>query len=49
LIEYCRTKLAAYKIPKQIEFIDELTKTAIGKILRRELRERELAKIKKAR
>jgi long-chain acyl-CoA synthetase len=49
LIEYCRTKLAAYKIPKQIEFIDELPKTAIGKILRRELRERELAKIKKAR
>ena len=49
LIEYCRTKLAAYKIPKNIEFIDELPKTAIGKILRRELRERELAKIKQAR
>jgi long-chain acyl-CoA synthetase len=40
LIEYCRTKLAVYKVPKKIEFIDELPKTAIGKFLRRELRER---------
>jgi long-chain acyl-CoA synthetase len=44
LIEYCRTKLAAYKVPKKIEFIDELPKTAIGKFLRRELRERESTK-----
>jgi len=36
---YCREKLAAYKVPKEIEFIDELPKSAIGKILRRELRE----------
>jgi long-chain acyl-CoA synthetase len=44
LIEYCRTKLAVYKVPKRIEFIDELPKTAIGKFLRRELRERESTK-----
>jgi long-chain acyl-CoA synthetase len=44
LIEYCRTKLAVYKGPKKIEFIDELPKTAIGKFLRRELRERESTK-----
>jgi long-chain acyl-CoA synthetase len=34
---YCRTKLAAYKVPKYIEFRASLPKTAIGKILRREL------------
>ena len=39
VISYCREKLAAYKVPKEIEFIDELPKSAIGKILRRELRE----------
>lgn len=40
---YCKEHLAAYKVPKQIEFSDELPKTAIGKILRRDLRDRELA------
>lgn len=44
---YCKEKLAAYKVPKLIEFVDELPKTAVGKILRRELRDRELAKLKK--
>ena len=39
IISYCKEKLTAYKIPKEIEFIDELPKSAIGKILRRELRE----------
>ncbi len=34
---YCRTKLAAYKVPKYIEFRASLPKTTIGKILRREL------------
>ena len=38
---YCREKLAAYKVPKQIEFVEELPKSAIGKVLRRELRELE--------
>jgi len=39
IIEYCRQNLAAYKVPKQIEFMNELPKTTVGKILRRELRE----------
>ncbi len=41
---YCKEHLAAYKVPKQIEFMDELPKTAIGKILRKDLRDRELEK-----
>ncbi len=39
LIAYCKENLAAYKIPKQIEFINELPKTNVGKVLRRKLRE----------
>ena len=43
---YCKENLAAYKVPKLIEFIDELPKTAVGKILRRELRDMEIARQK---
>lgn len=39
LIDFCRTELTAYKIPKDIEFLDELPKSNVGKILRRELRD----------
>jgi long-chain acyl-CoA synthetase len=39
LIAYCHTELTAYKRPKLIEFRDQLPKTNVGKILRRELRE----------
>jgi long-chain acyl-CoA synthetase len=39
LTAHCKTKLADYKIPSEIEFIDELPKGPTGKILRRELRE----------
>jgi len=35
---YCHSNLAAYKVPKYVEFIDELPKSTVGKILRRELR-----------
>lgn len=35
---YCRTQLTAYKMPKEIIFVDELPKTNVGKILRRELK-----------
>ena len=35
---WCRERLAAYKVPKHVEFRDELPKSAVGKILRRELR-----------
>ena len=34
LIDYCRTQLAAYKIPKEIEFVKEIPKTIIGKPVR---------------
>ena len=44
VITYCRENLAAYKVPKIIEFIDELPKSAVGKILRRKLKEMEEAK-----
>lgn len=39
LMEYCRQQLTGYKKPKYIEFRDELPKTNVGKILRRELRD----------
>lgn len=35
--EFCRTRLASFKRPEQIEFIDALPKNALGKILRKEL------------
>jgi long-chain acyl-CoA synthetase len=41
---YCRERLAAYKVPKIYEFIDELPKSAVGKILRKDLRAMELAR-----
>ena len=37
--QWCKEKLAAYKVPKMIEFVDALPKSAIGKILRREVKE----------
>jgi long-chain acyl-CoA synthetase len=41
LIEFCKTRMAAYKYPRQVEIVEELPKTLSGKILRRELRDRE--------
>lgn len=41
LIDYCREHLTAYKVPKLFEFRDELPKTNVGKVLRRELRDEE--------
>ena len=38
--EYCRHELTGYKQPKVIEFRTELPKTPVGKILRRELRDK---------
>ncbi|MDH5804570.1 MAG: long-chain fatty acid--CoA ligase, partial [Gemmatimonadota bacterium] len=43
LIAHCRENLAAYKIPRMMEFMDDLPKSAALKILRRELRDREIA------
>ena len=39
VIEYCKKYLTGYKIPEIIEFIDEIPKSNVGKILRRKLRE----------
>jgi long-chain acyl-CoA synthetase len=47
LIEYGKTKLAAYKLPSEVEFRKELPKSTVGKILRKELRAEELGKRKK--
>jgi long-chain acyl-CoA synthetase len=41
VIAHCRQHLAAYKVPKVVEFRSELKKSPIGKVLRRELREPE--------
>jgi long-chain acyl-CoA synthetase len=38
IIDFCRQSLAGYKVPKEVEFIDELPKSSVGKILRRELK-----------
>jgi long-chain acyl-CoA synthetase len=43
IIAFCRENLARYKVPKFVEFRDELPKTMVGKILRRVLLEEELA------
>jgi long-chain acyl-CoA synthetase len=42
IIEYCRGKLAHYKIPRIVEFVGEIPKTDVGKVSRRELREQEV-------
>ncbi len=44
LLFYCQSKLAAFKLPKMIEFREELPKTAVGKVLRRFLVEEERQK-----
>ena len=40
LIQHCREHLTGYKVPKSVEFRKDLPKTNVGKILRRELREK---------
>jgi len=40
LIEFCRARLAHYKCPQSIDFFESLPKTATGKVLRRELRQK---------
>ncbi|MGO2660439.1 MAG: long-chain-fatty-acid--CoA ligase [Mycetocola reblochoni] len=40
LRDFCRTRLAAYKVPRRIEVVDELPRSLIGKVLRREVRAR---------
>lgn len=44
IIAFCRDRLAPYKVPRMVEFRDELPKSTVGKVLRRVLRDEELAK-----
>lgn len=43
VVAHCRKELAPYKVPRQVHFIEELPKSNVGKILRRELRQAALA------
>ncbi|MBI5586548.1 MAG: AMP-binding protein, partial [Deltaproteobacteria bacterium] len=44
VVNFCKERLAAYKVPKQVEFRETLPKSAVGKILRKVLRDEEEAK-----
>jgi len=44
ILDFCRERLAAYKRPRSVEFLPELPKSTVGKVLRRVLVERESAK-----
>ncbi len=44
--DYCKKNLAAYKVPKVVEFMDELPKSTVGKVLRRKLRDMEIERAK---
>jgi long-chain acyl-CoA synthetase len=46
VIDYCKERLSPYKVPKYVEFIDELPLTAIGKPDRKVLKQREIVKLK---
>jgi fatty-acyl-CoA synthase len=41
IIDWARSRMAAFKVPRTIQFVDALPKTATGKILWRELQEKE--------
>ena len=45
LREHCKKHLTAYKVPRRVEFRDELPKSNVGKILRKDLRAEEMARI----
>ncbi|MEJ5185806.1 MAG: long-chain fatty acid--CoA ligase [Candidatus Geothermincolales bacterium] len=46
IIAWCRERLANYKVPRMVEFRDSLPKSMVGKVLRRALREEEIARRK---
>lgn len=46
IMDFCKSKLATFKVPRVIEFRDTLPKSLIGKVLRRVLREEEAKKAK---
>lgn len=45
IIEFCKVELSKFKVPKEVEFRDQLPKTLVGKVLRRVLRDEERAKL----
>ena len=47
IIDFCRERMTAYKVPKAVEFRSEIPKSAVGKILRKILRDEEMEKRKK--
>ena len=48
LIEYCKDKIAKYKLPREVVFVNELPRTPTGKLLRRVLRQKEASKAQSA-
>jgi fatty-acyl-CoA synthase len=48
IIEWCKTRMAAYKTPRIIEFVDSLPKSATGKVMWRSLQEQESARARAA-
>jgi long-chain acyl-CoA synthetase len=44
IIEWCRDKMAGYKRPREVEIVEALPLSTVGKILRQELRDEELKK-----
>ncbi len=48
LIEHCKDKIARYKLPREVVFVSELPRTAVGKLLRRVLRQTEAQKAQSA-
>ena len=46
IIAFCKERMAGYKRPRSVEFRDELPTSVVGKVLRRVLRDEELAKMK---
>jgi len=49
IIDYCKENLVKYKVPRYVEFVGDLPKSAIGKILRKELRTADQAKVRSGR
>jgi long-chain acyl-CoA synthetase len=47
LLEYCKDKLATFKLPTMVEFREELPKTNVGKILKKDLKAEEMEKLEK--
>ena len=44
ILDHCRSRLASYQVPKRIEFLDDLPRSPVGKVMRKELRRMHLVK-----